>query len=159
MTVWLTILQHKILEMGINNIPNYKYPNFGALVFRPNASHYLSTLGKKAISDVDIVRENLKDTEYFNLEIADTPVIRNIINKDKMYPPYTLSKAGNNLFIRGRCGAQTVSHKLKLNTKKEVDSIHKDIVQSETQIMRTGKIVKYLDEYAKKDKLTIYNFI
>lgn len=138
--------------MYINSVTNYKMPAFGALIFKPKSSEYLSTLGEKALSDVDVVRKNLDNTQFYNLEIGETPVIRELKSNDKMYPPYNLLKAGKCLIIRARCGAQTVSKKLKLKTSKEVEKIHKDITSSQTQIERTGKIVKYLEEYETKYK-------
>lgn len=135
--------------MQVNRITNYKYPSFGALVFKYKSSEYLKTLGKKALCDLDTVSKNLEDTQFYNLEIRDTPVIHNKTNDDRIYPPFNLDKAGKCLIIRSRCGGQTASTKLKYRTPKEVEKIYTDITKSETQILRTGKIVKYLDEYEK----------
>ena len=136
--------------MKVNNIQNYT-PNFGALLFKPKSSQYLKTLGQKALADVEVVRKNLENTEFYNLEIRETPVISHI-SGDKIYPPFNVNKAGKCLIIRGKCGAQPVSIRMKMENGKQVDEMHKDIVQSDTQILRSGKIVKYLDEYEKKLK-------
>lgn len=144
-----------ILEknMYINRVENYKYPTFGALIFKSGASEYLKTLGKNALEDLDVVRKNLESTQFYNLEMRETPVIQNIKSNERIYPPFNLSKAGKSLILRSRCGGQIDSKKLKYKNTNEVERIYKDITQSETQILRTGKIVKYLEEYEAKSQI------
>jgi len=141
--------------MKITGIQNYN-TNFGALIFKPKVAQYLATLGKKALSDLNVVEKDLSNTKFYDLEIGQTLVIRQP-NGDRIYPPFNLNKSGKYMIIRGRCGGQTVSTKIKFDKPKEMLEIYKDITKSETQIMRTGKIVKYLDQYEKENKVTTYN--
>jgi len=135
--------------MRINNIQNDRYSTFTALIFKPNSAQYTSTLGQKALEHISVVNEQLKNTKFYNLEIRDTLVI-NQSNGDRMYPPYRIDKAGKCLMVRGRWGADTVSRKIKFKSPSEMLKAHKDITESETQILRTAKIVKYLDDYESK---------
>lgn len=141
--------------MKINRIQNYN-TNFGALIYKPKASQYLATLGQKALAELNVVEKNLSDTKFYDLEIREQPVIRQP-NGDKIYSPFNINKSGNYMIIRGKCGGQSVSAKIKFDKKSDMLEVYNDITESETQIMRTGKIVKYLDRYEKENKVTIYN--
>ena len=135
--------------MKVTNIQNYNNPTFGALILKPNSGKYLSTLGQKALTHIDIVNQDLKNTTFYNLEIRDTLVI-NDLNGDRIYPPYRIDKAGKHLMIRGRWGLDNVSKRIVFENKAKMLQAYKDITESDTQILRTGKIVKYLDDYEKK---------
>ncbi len=139
--------------MRINRITNSEYPNFGALIYKPKSYEYLATLGQKALADIVTVEKELADTKFYNLEIRETPVICKP-DGDKIYPPFNIDKAGVCLMVRGRCGAQTVSSRIRFDKKSDMIAAHKDITESKTQILRTGKIVKYLDNYAQKTNKT-----
>lgn len=141
--------------MKINRIQNYN-TNFGALIFKPKAPEYLATLGQKALSDLKIIEKNLSDTKFYDLEIREKLVIRQP-NGDRIYSPFNINKSGNCMIIRGKCGGQGVSAKIKFDKPSDILEVYNDITKSETQIMRTGKIVKYLDQYEKENKVTIYN--
>ena len=134
--------------MKIDCVQTYNNRSFTALRIKKNNTNYLSSMPKKVIDKLDDVGEYLADTKYYHLDINKECYISHI-NGDRLYPPYPVDNAGTSLIIKGRFGASMVSKKLNYQKPSEVQKACDDIKSSDTQIERTAKIVKYLDDYEK----------
>lgn len=133
--------------------------NFSALrISKKNAKNNLSHLGKKTFNALDIVGEYLKDTKSYHLYIDKEIYIRHL-NGEKMYPPYTVQQSGKILLIGYKTGFEQTRIKLPFDTLKAAEEAKANVSESTTQIERTAKIVKYLDDYEKKSSKTETNVI
>lgn len=134
--------------MKIDCIRTYNNQSFGALRIKKNNADYLSRMPKKVVDKLDDVGEFLADTKYYHLDINKEFYISHV-NGDRLYPPFPVDNAGRSLIIKGRSGVSLTSKKLNFEKEGDVQRICDDIKSSDTQIERTAKIVKYLDDYEK----------
>lgn len=126
-----------------------KNANFYALrIPKKDAEQRLSKIGEKTFSKIDEVGELIKDTKFYNLYIEQEMYIRHI-NGNRLNPPYTVHTAGKSLMI-GHKGYNQKRIKITFDTTKLAEEAKNNISASETQIERTAKIMKYLDDYEQK---------
>lgn len=135
--------------MQINNIQNYN-PKFTALRLKKGANRYLSTMPSYALSFVDKVGQDIKDTKFYNVEIDNDVYIRHIGGERYGYP-HTIQHSNNILFLRARGGAFPVFKKISFDTYKEAKNAYDDIMKSETPLVKAAKITKYLDNQEIKE--------
>ena len=141
-------------KMHVNKIQNYSSlnPNFHALRLKQNSSRYLMSMPPKVFNKLDSVGEYLANTKFYHLDIGYDDFFISHISSEKFYLPIMVNNAGNTLIIKAKQGATPVTKKLKYSTSNEVSALYDHIKNSSTQLERTAKIVKVLDEYEEKLK-------
>ena len=135
--------------MQVHRIQNYN-PQFSALRLKNGAKRYLSSMPEYALSFVDKVGEDIKNTKFYNIEIDKEVYIRHI-NGERYGYPHTIQHSDKILILRARGGALPVSKKIKFDTYKEAKEAYDDISNSQTPLVRAAKITKYLDNQEIKE--------
>ena len=136
--------------MKVYEVNNNRNMKFSALrITKKNAKKSFCNLGRKAVDAIDLAGEIIKDTKFYHLYIDGDVYIRHISGK-KLNGPYTLQDAERTLTIGYKEGLEQVKIRLNFDTVKEAQEVRDDIRGSATQIERSAKIVKYLDDSEKK---------
>lgn len=137
--------------MQINNIQTYNNSNqnFKALRLKKDSGKYVSALPDKVLNQLDDIGRYIANTKYYHLDIGADNFYITHLNEEKLFLPITITNAGKVLIIKAKQGLSQITKKLKFETTTEVKALENSIKQSTTQLERTSKIVKLLDDYEK----------